>query len=125
MKSCGSSQVGGIYLLPAWPPYAPISIDIAIGECRTILKVTNNVTNNHKIRPHLLAKIILLTGSKSKHCSCRTEFLHVDSRSLDHRLLATVCRALVLTATATLHSGGETGASRSRLSLEHRICTAT
>lgn len=52
---------------------------------------------------------------------CEKDFLHFGSCVLDARLLDPVGRALVLTRTATLHAGGDMGASSSRLSLEHNV----
>lgn len=92
-----------------------------------MVKVTNNVTNNHKIRPPLSAKVCPADGVESKgmaNSERKEGFLHFESCSLDARLLVTVCRALVLTGIATPHAGREMGArlaSSSRLSLEHNV----
>lgn len=80
-----------------------------------MVKVTNNVTNNHKIRPPPPAKVCPADGVKSKRMANserKKGFLHFESRSLDPRLLVTECRALVLTGIATPHAGREMGASQ-------------
>lgn len=105
-----------------WPLCSPIFIDIAVHESWTIIRVTNNVTNNQKIRPQRPAKVRLLTEStRSEDWLCRKDFLRAVSRSLGPALLATTCRSLVLTVIATRHAGEDMGASRTRLSLEHKV----
>lgn len=76
------------------------------------------ITKSDHILP---AKASLLTQLRSKDWLCTKDFLHVESRSLGLCLLAELSRALVLTDIATPHAGRDMGASRSSLSLEHKV----
>lgn len=112
------SRVGVCSVFPYLPP------DQHLHGSMAILRVTNNVTNNQKIRPHFPAKALPADGiSDQKGWLCMKDFLHVEnveSCSLQPRLLAKMRRALVLTETATPHAARYLGASISRLSLEHK-----